>query len=265
MPSAAPAPQSDEDATESRPRILCTAPRGKHGRFWDPHRVTRGRRRTFVLAAAMLAVRVASPLQAHEPKPAPIDGFELPVPMALKAFRLTDHQGRAFDATRLAGRWTLVLFGYTHCPDVCPTTLAQMAEVRKIVAATREDIPTASVFVTVDPARDTRQRLAGYVAQFGDDVIGVTGLPDDLRGLADQFRVRYTPTRPVGSAGYRFDHTASVSLLGPDGRLFAIFTLPLRPGKVAADVAQLHAKQPATSRPAPAQRAEAPPRTKGPS
>lgn len=201
------------------------------------------RRRAFILAVAIVAAHETTALRAHELKPAPIDGFELPVPMAVKPFGLADHRGRTFGAAEFAGRWTLLLFGFTHCPDVCPTTLAQIAEVRRIVAAARGDIPTASVFVTIDPARDTRARLAGYVAQFGDDVIGVTGPPQDLQALANQFRVRYTTTRPTGGAAYLFDHTASVSLVGPDGRLFAIFTLPLRPGKVAADLARLHSGQ----------------------
>jgi len=162
--------------------------------------------------------------------------------MALKPFRLVDHRGRAFDTQSFEARWTLLLFGFTHCPDVCPTTLAQIADVRRRTALLRENIPTASVFVTIDPARDTPQRLAGYVAQFGDDLIGVTGSSGDLQAFAKQFRVRSTKTKPVGADGYLFDHTASVSLLGPDGRIYAIFTLPLRPEKVAVDLARMHAQ-----------------------
>lgn len=100
----------------------------------------------------------------------------------------------------------------------------------------------AIVFLTIDPVRDTRERLADYVALFGDGLLGITGPSSELQALANQFRIRYTPTKPVGTAGYLFDHTASVSLLGPDARIYAIFTLPLRPDKVAADLARMHAQ-----------------------
>lgn len=200
-------------------------------------------RRQFLLrTAAIVAFPTITAVGAHEMKPAPISGFELPQPRALKPFRLVDHRGDVFDHKDLASRWTLLLFGFTHCPDVCPTTLMQMADVRRQVAGLGDSVPLASVLVTIDPARDTRQRLAQYVGQFGEGVTGVTGTPAALQALAQQFRIRYTPTKPIGAAGYLFDHTASVSLLGPDARLYAIFTLPLRPEKVAADLVRMHAQ-----------------------
>ena len=199
-------------------------------------------RRTFLAsAAAALAGHAVGTAWAHEVKPAPISGFELPQPMALTPFRLIDHRGAPFDPASLTERWTFLLFGFTHCPDVCPTTLAQIVETRSRIALRRERIATAGVFVTIDPARDTRERLAGYVAGFGSDLVGVTGKPDELQAFAKQFRIRSTPTAPVGAQTYLFDHTASVSLLGPDARLHAIFTLPLRAEKVADDVARMNA------------------------
>jgi protein SCO1/2 len=200
-----------------------------------------GRRTLLASAVAALAVHAIRPARAHKVEPAPISGFELPQPMPLHPFRLVDHRGAPFDPARLAGRWTFLLFGFTHCPDVCPTTLVQMAETRRQVALSREVVATAAVFVTIDPARDTRERLASYVAGFGSDLVGVTGKPDDLQAFARQFRIRYTSTAPVGTKTYLFDHTASVSLLGPDARLHAIFSLPLRADKVAADVARMNA------------------------
>lgn len=207
------------------------------------------RRREFLFAtAAMIAGGAVSQSRAHEQplKPAPLSGFELPQPRALKPFRLIDHRGERFDQQSLTARWTLLLFGFTHCPDVCPTTLGQMADVRMHVMARQENIPLTRVLVTIDPARDTPQRLSEYVARFGPGVTGVTGPVDGVNALANQFRIRYTPTKPIGSAGYLFDHTASVSLLGPDARLYAIFTLPLRSEAVAADIARMHAEHRST-------------------
>ena len=198
------------------------------------------RRRITLAGCGVLALRVVPDAFAHQAAPAPISGFELPKPIALKPFRLTDQHGRLFDRVRLERRWTLLLFGFTRCPDVCPTTLAQIAQVRRFVAAQPDDAPTEGVFITIDPKRDTREQLARYVAQFDATGIGVTGSPSEIDALAKQFRIRYV--RSGGQAeGYLFDHTASVSLIGPDARLYAIFTLPLRPEKVAADLGRMHA------------------------
>ena len=188
-------------------------------------------------------MRPGRPSLAHSNAPAPIFGFELPVPKTLQRFALRDHRGRVFDNASLASRWTFLLFGYTHCADTCPTTLLQINEVRRTLAARYHDIPTAAVFATVDPKRDTHERLAEYAAHFGDGLTAVGGTPEAIRAFADQFRVRYAP-RPKGAAGargYDVDHTASVALLGPDGKLYAVFTLPLRPERVAEDVARMHA------------------------
>ena len=102
-------------------------------------------RRTFLISgAATLASASIGPVLAHVLEPAPISGFELPQPMALKPFRLTDHRGKPFGPDRLQARWTLLLFGFTHCPDVCPTTLAQMAQVRSRVHLLDANIPSAT-------------------------------------------------------------------------------------------------------------------------
>lgn len=196
----------------------------------------------FLLAAPLLAYHAG----AHEPAPAPVNSFVLPQPKALRHFDLSDHRGSRFDNRSLEGRWTFVLFGYTHCPDVCPTTLHELREVGRILASERADIDTATVFVTVDPQRDTRERLSGYVAHFGEGLRGVRGTPASLKAFAGQFQVRYTAaTKGSRPAQYLVDHTASVALIGPDGHLHAVFMLPLRPERVAAEVARLDARMPA--------------------
>jgi len=207
-----------------------------------------GRFACSMLLLPLLLLQSAGPAVGHEIAPAPIAGFELPVPKTLASFVLQDHRGRAFDNGSLAGRWTFLLFGYTHCTDVCPTTLPQIREVRRVLAARHSDVPTAWVFVTVDPARDTREALALYAAHFGDGLIAVGGVTKTIKGFSDQFRVRYAPRPPQSGApqarsagAYDIDHTASVALLGPDGKLHAIFTLPLSPERVADDVARMYA------------------------
>lgn len=204
----------------------------------------------FLLAAPLLAYHAG----AHEPAPAPVNSFVLPQPKALRHFNLSDHRGSRFDNRSLEGRWSFVLFGYTHCPDVCPTTLHELREVHRILASEHADIDTATVFVTVDPQRDTRERLSDYVAHFDEGLRGglrgVRGTPASLKSFAEQFQVRFQMRDAAASKGsrpvqYLVDHTASVALIGPDGHLHAVFMLPLRPHRVAAEVARLDARMPA--------------------
>lgn len=196
-----------------------------------------------LLIASFLATH-ASAHDAHERASAQANSFVLPQPKALQDFNLLDHRGSRFDNGSLQGRWTFVLFGYTHCPDICPTTLSELREVRHVLASEHGDIRAATVFVSIDPQRDTPVRLSGYVKQFGEDVRGVVGAPASIKKFADQFRVRYAARLPNGrSANYVVDHTASVALVGPDGNLHAVFMLPLRPSQVAADVARMHSAQ----------------------
>ena len=203
------------------------------------------RRRCLLFLVAAFALRPGGAARAHSAPPSSASGFELPVPKPLQPFALIDHRGRTFDNARLAGRWTFLLFGYTHCTDICPTTLLQLREVRRAVASRYRDVPTASVFATLDPKRDTRERLAQYAAHFGEELTAVGSTPATMKTFADQFRVRYA-TRPGAAGAYDIDHTASVALIGPDAKLHAVFTLPLRAEQVAADVARMHERHPAS-------------------
>jgi protein SCO1/2 len=201
------------------------------------------RRRCLFALVGGSALALARTVRSHTVAPTPVAGFELPEPKPLRPFGLEDHCGRTFDNARLAGHWTLLLFGYTHCTDVCPTTLVQMRDARRELARHHPDVPLALLFVTVDPTRDTRARLASYAANFGDHVLAVGGSPSAIRSFADQFKVRYA--RRAGAraeSAYEIDHTPNVALLGPDGRLHAVFTLPLHAERVASDVARMNAR-----------------------
>jgi len=132
------------------------------------------------------------------------------------AFHLRTAQG-VFDNAALADRWHLILFGYTHCPDICPASLAELGQ----LATALGDAPVQVVFVSVDPARDTPDRLAQHAAYFHPDFVGATGAEDDLRALAGSVGVRFSTTED-GAIG----HSLTTSLVGPDGRLRG----RLRPG-----------------------------------
>lgn len=161
-------------------------------------------------------------------------GFYLPEPLPLEPFTLVDHEALPFTRDRLEGRWTLLVFGYTRCPDVCPITLAQVRDTRALLRQSPA-LDVAAVFVSIDPERDTPDRVAAYVAAFDEDLIGVTGTAEAIAAFAGQLRVKYAPTR--GSpGGYLVDHSSSVALLTPRAELTALFSVPLRPERLASDL-----------------------------
>ena len=138
---------------------------------------------------------------------------------------LVDHKGQAFNRERFLGKWSLVFFGFTNCPDVCPTTISFLNE---FVAQLPEDeaADTQVVLVSVDPARDSVEQLAGYVPYFNPDFIGVTGEFLDIHRFATALN---TPFRKVPGQGenYQVDHSANVVLINPRGDYHGFFKAPL--------------------------------------
>lgn len=140
-------------------------------------------------------------------------------------FALTDHRGQPFVPASLEGQWTLVFFGFTHCPDVCPTTMAFLNQfVGQLEGTEAKD--TRVVMVSVDPARDTVEQLAAYVPFFNADFTGVTGEFLDLFRFATALN---TPFRKVPGDGedYQVDHSANVVLINPRGHYHGFFKAPL--------------------------------------
>ncbi len=131
-------------------------------------------------------------------------------------FTLTAHDGSRFDSSRLTGKVVLIYFGFTHCPDICPMELANMGHA--LNALSRDKV--AGVFITVDPARDTVERLAAYVPFFHSDLIGLTGTDEEIQRVASQYHVAY---RQIGQgAHYTVEHPAEIYVLGPRGRVQAL-------------------------------------------
>ncbi len=150
--------------------------------------------------------------------------FELP--RALPPFALTDHHGEVFDNARLQDKWTLVFFGFTHCPDICPTTMALLSQLTNKLEGLPEAEDTQVVMVTVDPARDKVEQLALYVPYFNPDFVGVTGEFMDIHRFATNLN---TPFRKVPGQGedYQIDHSANVVLINPRGDYHGFFKAPL--------------------------------------
>lgn len=155
-----------------------------------------------------------------------IPGLLWPNPKPIKPFTLADHTGQSFGLNDLKGHWSFMFFGFTHCPDICPLTLATLDQMQQMLAARNLAGDTRILFVTVDPGRDTPERLAEYVKYFNKDFIGLGGSPQQIADFTRQIGVvfQYGPERSPGD--YQVDHSASVFLIDPEGRLVSIFPAP---------------------------------------
>lgn len=152
--------------------------------------------------------------------------FLMDPPRELSDFAFTSHRGEPFVPASLEGQWTLVFFGFTNCPDICPTTMAFLNRLVGELEDTEVAGDTDVVMVTVDPARDTVEQLASYVPFFNEDFTGVTGEFLDLFRFATELN---TPFRKVPGQGddYQVDHSANVVLINPRGHYHGFFKAPL--------------------------------------
>lgn len=201
-------------------------------------------RRFILLAAAVALLSAAAGFSLWMLSQArPASTYEsllvLPEPRVLGDFNLVDQRGEDFSLADLRDRWSLLFFGFTHCPDICPSTLYDLQQVNQSLAAAAATAePWQVVFVSVDPERDTPQRLGEYVAWFDPDFVGVTGAPEQLAPLAMRIGVAFRiADHEPGAANYTVDHSASVFLTDPQGRLHGVFPAPHDAAAMARDLA----------------------------
>ena len=186
-----------------------------------------GPSKLIVAAIAVIAVATGAWLsyRTAAPPPEPRVATLLPGAAALPEFELLDHTGAAIGPDVFAGQWDLVFFGFTHCPDICPMTLQVLADARRQLAAQGTEPLPRIVLVSVDPERDTPDKLAQYVGYFGDQNLGITGELDELRKLTDALGIWFEKSSLDGD-NYAVDHAAAVLLIGPGGGYRAVFSTP---------------------------------------
>ena len=144
---------------------------------------------------------------------------------------LTNQNGEPVSLKSLEGRWNLLFFGYTFCPDICPATLAELRQLRtKLPEDARQRMQP--ILVSVDPERDTPAQLKKYLEYFGAEFIGLTGALDDIQTLANAAGVPFIPA-DTSKDNYTVDHGGNLALIGPDGRLRGFVRAPLRTEKLA--------------------------------
>jgi protein SCO1/2 len=149
---------------------------------------------------------------------------------------LVDQDGRARSRDDFKGRTTVLFFGFTHCPDLCPTALSNLALVLDQLGENRDRVQIA--FITVDPGRDTPEVLRDYLSGFGPNFVGLTGRADAIRKAAKSFKVFFRKV-PLPDGDYTMDHSAVIYVLDPQTRVRLMFTTNRRPEDVAHDILKL--------------------------
>ncbi|MBC8339120.1 MAG: SCO family protein [Rhodospirillales bacterium] len=154
-------------------------------------------------------------------------------------FRLVDHHAKPVTEADFRGRHMLVFFGYTYCPDVCPTAMQTVSEALDMLGKEAGNI--RPVFISVDPDRDTPDVLKDFVANFHPSLTGLTGTPEQIKEVANAFRVYFGKVKPEGAEAdeYLMNHTAGVYLMGPDGKFLTLFSHNVPPEDMAAKIKKL--------------------------
>lgn len=158
----------------------------------------------------------------------------LPQSRSLPSLALTDQNGQALQVDQLKDKWSLLFFGYTFCPDICPATLAQLRQLQGMLPAEVKD-KLRVVLVTVDPHRDTPEQLKKYLGFFDPAFVGLTGSQEDLQKLAAAVSIPYIPA-DTSQENYTVDHSGNLVIIGPDGTQRGFIRAPVNNDKLAAQL-----------------------------
>ena len=200
--------------------------------------MTRNVAKTVIACVAFMAVllgllvhRILSPTVLSNAQLAENGLFVYDIPRTVNAFALTDHEGAPFTQDRLQGKWSLLFFGYTFCPDICPITLATIRQFEQLLQEEEPEAIVQVAMISVDPQRDTADKLATYMGYFSEAYVGVTGQYIDIFNLGRQLNVAfgYTPTE---NGEYLVNHSGEIILIDPNGDFHGFFKVPHDPEKM---------------------------------
>jgi protein SCO1/2 len=189
-----------------------------------------------IFGVFLLVMAVTYMLTKPSPPPAELVGVLRPDFRPLHPFKLTDHNNVVFNEQQFQGKWSFVFFGYTSCPDICPTTLHVLNSVDGLLEGEANENSTSMqiVFISVDPARDTTESLADYLSYFNNDFIGATADKTEIDKLVRQFGAGYMLEPETSQGQYLVAHTSAIFLVDPFGRLVATFSQPHNPATIVS-------------------------------
>ena len=176
----------------------------------------------WTLVAVVIVVGAGLELLHHHAPQAPPTAKEAARAAITTDFELIDHTGKIAADEDYRGKWLLVFFGFTNCPDVCPTTLNEVSQIMDALGEDGDKIQP--LFVTVDPERDTPEAMAEYVAAFHPRIVGLTGTSEQVKRAAQSFKAYFAKVTQEGAPdGYTMEHSAYMYLMNPDGEFEAVF------------------------------------------
>lgn len=155
-------------------------------------------------------------------------------------FELTSHTGEKVSNTDFLGRYMLVYFGYSYCPDVCPLDLQKLSvALYSLEEAGYDTTPVQPLFITVDPERDTVEELAGFLSDFHPRLLGLTGTVDEIRAVADSYKVYFAKREQPDTTDYLMDHQAIIFVMDPEGNYVRLFSSRDKPEDIAKSLASV--------------------------
>lgn len=173
----------------------------------------------------------------HSQAPAKLYGADIAGADFVGDFDLLDHHGAKRQLTDYQGKVVVLFFGYTHCPDVCPTAMADMAKMMKLLGSDANQVQV--LFVTLDPERDSQQVLAKYVPSFDERFVGLYGNAQQTAEVAKRYKVFFEKKDVAGKSGYTIDHSAGVFVFDKAGKVRIYFRNGQKPNEMASDLKQL--------------------------
>ena len=166
-----------------------------------------------------------------------VEGLFWPNPKQINAYSVLDQDGKDFGLNQMKGKWSFIFFGYSHCPDVCPVTMSVMADYYKALVGENKDLQV--IFASVDPERDTPEKLSEYVHYFNPDFIGLGGNNEMINSLTGQIGVAYYLNKENQTEDYLVDHSASIFLIDPLGRMVGKLSPPHEKNKIIQQFTQI--------------------------
>lgn len=194
------------------------------------------------LTIAALVHKLSSPRILNQYQLRDYGALILEEPRSFSDFDLVDQFGEVINRQRLGGHWSILFFGFTHCADICPTTLATLAKMYGELKP-EEQADLQIILVTVDAQRDTPQRLDEYLTEFNRDFIGITGNPYAILKLATEVNIAYDRTVP-SDADYQIQHSGDLVLINPEGKVHGFFRPPFEHGNLRVAWRSLRATYP---------------------
>ena len=190
------------------------------------------------LVIGLIVAKTQQSSQGHENLQL-VSGTALNPGKPIKPFDLLDHHGEKFDLERLQGKWTILFFGFTNCPDICPVTMQFLKSVKNNLIEQNAWENMQVGFFTVDPARDTVKQLSNYVPHFDPEFIGITGTIEAVEKFAKQMSMPFELEEKNERGYYNVAHSASLLLISPDAQLRGIISAPHQLQPIVTDVASL--------------------------